>query len=196
MCFTTSLLKKHPHKAYGLVEDVEYGVAIGLAGVRVHYAEESFVLGEMVTTSGAAASQRRRWEGGRGKLVREKLPRLIKEAIAKNDGMLLDLALDLATPPLSKLAALIGIGLIVETQLWRTTETISAGAPLWTLSAMCLVLYVLRGVHLSGLGARGLVVLAWAPVYIAWKLVLMLPFWRKGKRGEWVRTQREKETSA
>ncbi len=195
MCFTTNLLKKHPHEAYGLVEDVEYGVAIGLAGVRVHYAEEAFVLGEMVTTAGAAASQRRRWEGGRGKLVREKLPRLIKEAISKNDGMLLDLALDLATPPLSKLAALIGIGLIVEAQIWRTSEQVSAGMPLWTLSAMCLVLYVLRGVHLSGLGARGLVVLAWAPVYVAWKLVLMLPFWRKGKRGEWVRTAREKETS-
>lgn len=196
MCFTTKLLKKHPHEAYGLVEDVEYGVHIGLQGVRVCYAEEAFVLGEMVTTAGAAASQRRRWEGGRDKLVKEKMPRLFKEAIAKNDGMLLDLAMDLAVPPLSKLAAVIFLGLGLEWLIHRQTADVSPGLPLWTLSAVCLCLYVLRGVQLSGLGARAFVAMAYAPVYVAWKLLLLLPLWRKGKKGEWVRTAREKEKAA
>jgi 1,2-diacylglycerol 3-beta-glucosyltransferase len=196
MCFTTRLLRKHPHDAYGLVEDVEYGVAIGMQGVRVCYAEEAFVLGEMVTTASAAASQRRRWEGGRDKLVKDKMPRLFKEAIAKNDGMLLDLAMDLAVPPLSKLTTVIALGLFFEWLLHRQTQDVSPGLPLWILSALCVAAYVLRGVQLSGLGARAFVVMAYAPVYIAWKVLLVLPLWRKGKKGEWVRTAREKERAA
>lgn len=196
MCFTTKLLKKHPHKAYGLVEDVEYGVLIGLGGVRVHYAEEAFVLGEMVTTAKAAASQRRRWEGGRDKLVKERMPRLFKEAIAKNDGMLLDLAMDLAVPPLSKLGAAITVGVLFELAVRHATGEFSPGLPLWIVSAASLGLYVLRGIQLSGLGARAFVVLAYAPFYVAWKVLLLLPLWRKGKKGEWVRTAREKEKPA
>ena len=53
-------------------------------------------------------------------------------------------------------------------------------------------LYVLRGWMLSGVGLRGLWALAYAPVYIVWKIALVfMP--RSGRKGEWVRTTREGE---
>jgi len=52
-----------------------------------------------------------------------------------------------------------------------------------------LVLYVMRGWQLSGVGAQGLLDLGRAPGFLIWKIMLML---RRGKAGEWVRTDREK----
>src|SRR5713226_5039019 len=69
MCFTAELLKQVPHDAFSLVEDLEYGIQLGKAGHRVHYAAEGHAYGAMVTNALAAQSQRRRWEGGRWKLA-------------------------------------------------------------------------------------------------------------------------------
>ena len=44
---------------------------------------------------------------------------------------------------------------------------------------------------ISGVGARGLLDLCWAPVYMIWKLMLALAP-KKHPKGEWVRTTREK----
>ena len=48
MCFATSTLRAVPHSAASLVEDVEYGLLLGEAGIRVHHASDAHVLGEMV----------------------------------------------------------------------------------------------------------------------------------------------------
>src|SRR5881394_4074909 len=49
MCFTSRVLSLVPHDAYSIVEDVEYGIRLGEAGYRVHYAGEAHVYGEMVS---------------------------------------------------------------------------------------------------------------------------------------------------
>ena len=189
MCFATSLLKAVPHQAYSVVEDVEYGIRIGERGYRVFYTDEAHVYGEMVTTSSAANTQRRRWEEGRKQLVRQNARRLLGAGLASKNRVLIDLALDLLIPPLSTIAVgllvfeVVGVGLVV------------LGAP--GVSAACfglglgsVALYVGRGWMLSGTGARGLLDLGLAPFYVAWKLGLRL---RKPPRAtaEWVRTERE-----
>jgi cellulose synthase/poly-beta-1,6-N-acetylglucosamine synthase-like glycosyltransferase len=190
MCFSAQLLRDHPHEAYGLVEDVEYGIALGLAGHRVAYAGEATVRGEMVSTGGAAASQRRRWEGGRAQLVRAHLGDLLRESLRRRSLMLLDLAMDLIVPPLSYLGLLAGLALVVE-----GARLVLGGAPgvataLAAATAAGLLLYVLRGVMLSGLGFGAVTALLWAPVYVAWKVVRVRP-WRADDT--WVRTRREAE---
>ena len=64
MAFACSLLRDVPHDAFSIVEDIEYGIRLGLAGHRVEYAGEAQVFGQMVSTESASRSQRRRWEGG------------------------------------------------------------------------------------------------------------------------------------
>jgi 1,2-diacylglycerol 3-beta-glucosyltransferase len=67
---TRTVLQQVPYRAYSLAEDLEYAIALGMTGQRVHYADEASVLGEMVTGEQAARKQRQRWEQGRLLLVR------------------------------------------------------------------------------------------------------------------------------
>ena len=188
MCFTRGCLEQFPQKSYGLVEDVEQGLALGRGGVRVVAVVDAHVLGEMVSGGKASESQRRRWEDGRKKLKSEVLPGVLRDAAKTRSVMLLDLAMDLLVPPLSSVALLVAVVVVVE-----AVRAVVVGPDLLTLlswgPAVLLGLYVLRGMQLSGLGLRSVVVLFKAPLYIAWKVLLKL----KGgpKKDDWVRTARE-----
>jgi glycosyltransferase involved in cell wall biosynthesis len=190
MCFAMSLLREVPHRAYSVVEDVEYGLRLGEAGYRVWYTDEAHVYGEMVTTSAAANTQRRRWEEGRKALVRENAWRLLRKGLTGPDRVLLDLALDLLVPPLSTVVVGLGVGAAAG-----AAAVVVLGAPGISATAFGLGLgavgaYVMRGWSLSGTGARGLADLGLAPFYIGWKLALRF---KKPPRAtsEWVRTERE-----
>jgi cellulose synthase/poly-beta-1,6-N-acetylglucosamine synthase-like glycosyltransferase len=190
MCFAMSLLREVPHRAYSVVEDVEYGLRLGESGYRVHYTDEAHVWGEMVTTSAAANTQRRRWEEGRKELVAKNARRLLRAGLAQRDRVRLDLAFDLLIPPLSSIA----LGLVLA-EVLALGLVLGLGAPGLALTAFGLGLgsvaaYVLRGWMLSGTGLRGLVDLALAPIYVGWKIALKF---RKPPRAtsEWVRTKRE-----
>src|SRR5581483_7882793 len=98
-----------------------------------------------------------------------------------------DLLVDLLVPPLAELAAVNAIGFVLAILL---TSIYSAAVLIWTIAVASVVIYVARGWALSGMGARGLLDLLWAPIYVCWKLALR--FVRKGGRPkEWVRTTRE-----
>jgi cellulose synthase/poly-beta-1,6-N-acetylglucosamine synthase-like glycosyltransferase len=189
MCFSTAMLREVPHRAYSVVEDVEYGIRLGEAGYRVHYADEAHVYGEMVTSSSAANSQRRRWEEGRRMLVKQHGMRLLKAGLRQKNRVLFDLAMDLLIPPLSRIA----VGTLLGTMLGG--GLILLGAPGLTavssgLGLSSVVAYVVRGWSVSGTGLRGLLDLGLAPAYVVWKATLRV---RRPPRAtsEWVRTERE-----
>ena len=193
ICFARSVLIEVPYRAFSLVEDVEYGIRLGEAGHRVHYAGDAHVYGEMVAGEKSSRSQRLRWERGRFKLLRQNAPRLIGRALATRDRVLADLALDLMVPPLSLLALGVMLGLAASSALaWRERFPF---VPLlaWSICALSLLVYVLRGWQLSGTGLRGLLDLCRAPVFVAWKVALTLgqPF---RKSDDWVRTSRDDGT--
>jgi cellulose synthase/poly-beta-1,6-N-acetylglucosamine synthase-like glycosyltransferase len=188
-CVTHKLLRQVPYRAFSLTEDLEYGIDLGLAGYRVRYAGEANVDGEMVTSERVARNQRQRWEAGRFQLVRSRTGALLREAWQRRDRVCLDLALDLLLLPLSYVALMVA-GFAIAAVLayaWRPNFMV------WVWLAMgcnvSLVYYVMRGWQLSGTGARGLLDLAAAPVYLAWKVILMAS--RSQAQG-WVRTDREK----
>jgi len=190
MCFAMSLLREVPHRAYSVVEDVEYGLRLGEQGHRVHYTDEAHVYGEMVTTSAAANSQRRRWEEGRKQLVRDNALRLLRAGLKRRDRVLFDLSLDLLIPPLSSIALGLALAALAAFGL-----RLGLAAPGLSLAAFGLglggvVAYVLRGWMVSGTGLRGLVDLGLSPVYVLWKIALR--FSRpKRATSDWVRTKRE-----
>ncbi|MEI9953270.1 MAG: glycosyltransferase [Pseudomonadota bacterium] len=193
MCFSAQILAQVPHNAFSIVEDVEYGLRLGEAGHRVHYADEAHVYGEMVTTAAAATSQRRRWEEGRKELVKRNAVRLLREGFARRNRVLFDLALDLLVPPLSRIAvaSLVGALAAFALSVWSRSATLSGVSFGFCLVAVAL--YVLRGWTVSGTGARGLLDLCLAPVYVAWKASLRF---RRVTRptSSWVRTEREKKS--
>jgi GT2 family glycosyltransferase len=192
MCLAAQVLREVPHDAFGIVEDVEYGIRLGEAGHRVAYAAEACVLSQMPATGRAARTQRRRWQEGRRALRRRWAGALLRRGIAARDPVLLDLGADLLVPPLGALSAgVLAGGAAAAVGSWL------AGRPLaslvaWAAAALALVVHVTWGWWRSGTGARGLADLLLAPVYVAWKAALaVLP--REGARSAWLRTARAGE---
>lgn len=190
MCFAVRVLRDVPHAAFSIVEDLEYGVRLGLAGHRVHYVHEAEVLGDMPAGGEAAEVQRTRWESGRRRMAREHALPLLRAGLSSRNPILLDLGLDLAVPPLAYLALAAVLGLCVSLGL-----ALGGGWPAvvpWAASLSAMGVYVARGWWLSATGARGLLALARAPGYLLWKLCLLLL--RPRARDGWVRTPREQRS--
>lgn len=186
-CVTHSVLDRVPYQAFSLTEDLEYGIALGMAGFRVAYADEAHSDAEMVSGEKASRKQRQRWEQGRFMLMRTKTLPLLTRAARNRSGVCLDLALDLLVLPLSYVALnvfLLGALIVVAgdeaSRVWS-----------WAClaCALALVLHILRGWQLSGAGWRGLLDLGRAPFFLLWKLMVMIGGSRASK--EWVRTKRE-----
>jgi 1,2-diacylglycerol 3-beta-glucosyltransferase len=188
MGFTRAVLEAYPPKAFSIVEDLEYGIHLGAAGIRVEYVHEATVRGHMAVSEGASRSQRRRWERGRKALVRAHVPTLLKEAVRRRDLTQLDLALDLLVPPIGQLVVFATAGLAVS--LAATWFHAMLAPWFWAAALLGIVLHVLQGWRFSGVGIAGLFDLLWAPVYVVWKLSLR--FKDRGETPqEWVRTSRE-----
>jgi 1,2-diacylglycerol 3-beta-glucosyltransferase len=185
---THALLREVPYASFSLTEDIEYGIALGVHGVRVAYADEAHCDGEMVSREKDARSQRRRWEQGRIALLREKTLPLLKQAFIKRSATCLDLALDLLVLPLSYIV--LGAVALAAAGWFVTPQDGNPGALFWAGVSCCvaLALYVLRGWQLSGAGLRGLLDLLRAPFFLVWKVALMF---RSRRASEWVRTNRE-----
>lgn len=195
MCFTRELLGRVPHDAFSIVEDVEYGIRLGEAGLRVYYVDDAHVYGEMVSGGASAASQRKRWEGGRKALTKAHATRLVKKGLAQRDRVLFDLGMDLLVPPLSRVALAAFFGALVAlVAALLFGSTLWGVALLWCFCPLVVVLYVLRGWSVSGTGARGLRDLALAPAYVIWKATLGGGKSEQRADAPWVRTTREAET--
>lgn len=190
MCFHHDVLRQVPHDAFSVVEDLEYGIRLGKAGIRVVYAHEAEVYGEMVSTEKASRSQRKRWEGGRRLIAKQHGWPLLRTSLAQRSFMLFDLAMDVLVPPLAKVVMFATVGLVgaLGVTLWLGRPSVSLWP--WALSVVLLILYVIRGWQISGSGLAGLAALARAPFYIVWKIWLALTQ-RDPKSEEWVRTARE-----
>jgi 1,2-diacylglycerol 3-beta-glucosyltransferase len=195
MAFTNEVITAVPHEAFSLVEDLEYGIRLARAGYAVRYVDEAQVLGEMVSSEKASRSQRQRWEGGRLAMMKAQGLPLLRDAVARRDGMLFDMAMDVLVPPLSYLFLMLFAGTAIAAVLALAGVPGAAiGAAPWAVAFAMVILYVLRGVMLSNTGLRGLLDLAYAPVYILWKVALPVSGPDKKKNeAEWVRTTREDE---
>ncbi len=186
-CVTHALLDKTPYRSFSLTEDVEFGIDLGLAGHRVAYCDESHVNGEMVTSEHAARSQRQRWEGGRIGLIREKVPALLRAAVARRSLVCLDLALDLLVLPLSYVVVNV-VGIVALGAL-NPDGFRSALLTLGFIDLLALAVYVCRGWMLSGIGIAGIWDLLRVPGFLVWK-VLIIRF--HAKPNAWIRTKRER----
>jgi cellulose synthase/poly-beta-1,6-N-acetylglucosamine synthase-like glycosyltransferase len=187
-CLASDVLRHVPYRAFSLAEDLEYGIALGLAGYRVAYADEAQVLGEMVSSAQIAERQRQRWEGGRFALIRTQTLPLLRDAVLRRSAVSLDLALDLLLLPLSYVAATIGLLLAASALLGPYARFGTAWLALALACALVLVAHVMRGWQLSGLGARGLITLARVPSFLIWKLLIAF----RPRSSEWIRTDRER----
>ena len=185
MAFTRFAMETVPHVAASLVEDLEHGIALAKAGIRVAYVHEAHVRAEMPVEDDAAASQRKRWEHGRDLMRAEHGWPLVKMAAKNRSKVQADLAADVLIPPLTQVVkanVLLGGAAFVIT-LGRKRFGLSAAVAALALGG--LGAHVGSGWRRSGVGVS---VLAKLPGYLRWKSGLT--FGSSGADNAWVRTRR------
>ncbi len=191
MAFTWPLASALPWPGGSLTEDLDYGLDLARRfGVRVGYVPEARVRAQMPATAVQAASQRDRWERGRAGLTRERGLRLLWEGLRGRNLLLLDMAVDLLTPPLAELGALLCAWVILVGGGGVLGILPHAGhwAKALGLTGAGLLVYILGGLRAAGASRAAYAALARAPFYAVWKIGLRLAGRRRGPN--WVRTTR------
>ncbi len=192
MAFTRALLATTPHTAYSRTEDLEFGVQLGLKGVRVAFAADATVWGEMPSTSGVVTTQRERWIGGRVEMARRYLPQLLLRAVTHASPMLADLAVDLAIPPVSALALIAFCGTALAVFMAALGEPIALFV--WGGAFAALTLHVLDAALRAGRLWDLIVYTGAMPRYAIDKLLITMR--APGQfGGAWIRTARTGEVA-
>jgi cellulose synthase/poly-beta-1,6-N-acetylglucosamine synthase-like glycosyltransferase len=187
MAFPWDIFKTAPLATPSLVEDLQLGLDLFLAGQRICF-DEGALITSRASSQPATVTQRTRWEHGQLATAARYLPRLVHAGVHGRAGALL-LALDLAVPPLSLLTFGIGCGFMAQLIIAWFTGNI---APLLTLTAICALFLVSLlsvwfhwGRDLLPLGS-----LARLPQYVLWKLPIYGRLLVRRQR-VWLRTSRE-----
>ena len=189
MAFPWAILREARLGTSALVEDLQLGLDLALAGHPPRFCPEALVTSPLPRQEQARASQRRRWEHGHLATLLGTAPRVLASAVRRLDPALLAMGLDLCVPPLSLLVLSSAAVLLVSVAAG------ALGAP-WTpaLLAGLAVGLVLASILAAWLrfGRRHYPasVLLKAPLYSLAKIPLYFGFVGRRQR-DWVRTQRE-----
>jgi 1,2-diacylglycerol 3-beta-glucosyltransferase len=186
MCFASDTLRSLEWRAFSVGEDVEQSVHLARGGIRVRFEPRAVVYAQEASSLGQAYSQRIRWASSRMQLVGEGA-RLLRAGIRRQDLHLADAGISLLTPNYALLANVTVMGLLAAVVLSGGT-----GALMWWYGTLATAQVALlgAGVALSGLSLRGLGSVAFAPVFLAWKLVVDLVALVTLRRTRWTRTRR------
>ncbi len=192
MAFPWQSLRNAKLASGNIVEDMQLGIDLTIAGQPPCFCETASVIGLLPQQDTAATSQRTRWEHGHLQTLLTQVPMLLKQAIVKQRLDLAVLALDLAVPPLSLLV-----------MLWLGVTAIACGVAVLTSLWMPVVLLAIEGLILLTA-----ILAAWAkfcraelpagtliaiPLYMLWKIPLYLKFLIRPQT-KWVRTDRDSTT--
>lgn len=173
-----------PYTATSLVEDLEYHIKLVRAGYTVRFAERAIVRGESPISQKGIQTQRTRWEGGRIRMLLEHAPALTGEVLRGRLALLEPLG-DLVLLPLAFHTTLL---LVAAAMPFAPSRCVG-------LAGLAVVaLHLLVAIVISGGGWREIGVLACAPFYMLWKL-MMIPALLASSRAKtaWVRTERGHE---
>ena len=143
-----------PWDAYSSAEDVEYTLHLRAAGVGVAFARGAVVRSPAAPNRAAAAQQELRWEGGRARLARTRIPALVTRGLRRRDASLLDAAVELALPPLGLLTAAVVAGTAGSALLAAAGATPAWAVAPWAAALAATPLYVLAGLRAAGAPAR------------------------------------------
>jgi len=175
--FRATVLDRVPYNAHSIVEDIEFHLALVRAGIRVRYLDRAHLHGEIA----GSREQRARWEGGRLRLARQKIPRLFL-LILRGNLRLIEPLLDLSSLPQAQ-AILLLLLLLVLPISWMHAYA------LCVLAVMALHIAVAAALAPSPAAAFSALLLA--PLYTVRKLMGTKATLRSAhSQAEWQRADR------
>ena len=191
MAFPWRIISNANLKSDSIVEDMQLGVDLAIAGYPAVFCPEARVSSEFPTSSSAEKSQRIRWEHGHLSVLIKSAPKLLIKGITKRNTKLVALALDLAIPPLTFLALILFFIFIVELTLIGS----GLSAPsLRTIAILILLVLFAASIMIAwwieGRKVIPLTSLLKVPVYVVKKIPIYIKFFLNKQR-DWVRTDRK-----
>lgn len=201
MVFTREALRRVPHRAASLVEDLEHGLDLSDAGIRVAYVGGASVIAEMPKDAAASRSQRDRWEQGRASF-RGRARAQLSAGMLHRDRVAVDLAMDVLVPPLGTVAVLSLFSATIAGGASLVRRRVDPSVVPAAVALGGLGIHVVAGWRASGTGFKGFSALTQVPRYLWWKLSANVGASRsESSPGEpvtpstWVRTTRNHEVA-
>ena len=178
-----SVLEQIPYTATSVVEDLEYHLNLIERGIRVHFADETTVRGDMPVAAAGQRTQRSRWEGGRLRMLLDHGGALARRALS-GQGRFLEPLLDLLLLPLAYHTLLL-LSLLLFPMVWARA--------LGLFGLLVVAGHVIAAARVGGLSAARLAGIALhLPQYLVWKLAMLRGTVRASRIAtRWVRTDRE-----
>jgi cellulose synthase/poly-beta-1,6-N-acetylglucosamine synthase-like glycosyltransferase len=174
-------LRACPYGALSIVEDLEYHLDLVEAGIWTEFCEEAWVTAPLPRSAQGVRTQRTRWDGGRMRVAATRLPRTILRAFAKP--RLFEQVLHLTLLPLGFHALLVLPALVLGPSWATAIASAYFGA---------LVVHLLVAWWFAGSRPTDLIALAWSPIFVARKLLLLPATIAAARRGSpWRRTERD-----
>ncbi|WP_013323983.1 glycosyltransferase family 2 protein [Gloeothece verrucosa] len=189
MAFPWFVINKVQWASGNLVEDMQLGIDLALAGYAPRFCRSAKVIGILPQQQKAATTQRTRWEHGHVQTLLTQVPQLGMAALAQRRFELLALALEIGVPPLSLLVMLWGLGLIIAIGaglflgIWLPLGILSL-AGLMIFTAILGGWFKFASKELPGTALLGI------PGYLLWKIPLYVALLLKPEK-KWVKTERE-----
>jgi cellulose synthase/poly-beta-1,6-N-acetylglucosamine synthase-like glycosyltransferase len=178
-----AVLEKIPYTATSVVEDLEYHLNLVKHSLRVHFADETVVRGEMPVARAGQGTQRARWEGGRLRMLLDHGGMLARRTLG-GQGRFLEPLLDLLLLPQAYHTLLL-LALLLVPAIWAQALGLFG---LLVLAGHVTVAARIGGVSWARLGA----IVVHLPVYLWWKLVMLRSTLMASQNtAQWIRTDRD-----
>lgn len=175
-----------------IVEDMQLGVDLAMAGTPPLFCPDALVTSEFPNSALGIATQRTRWEHGHLGVIVAQVPALLWRALGHRSGALLAMALDLCVPPLALLTLLCAATFLASLAL-----SAAGGASLPLLLSAAASGLLLTGVACAWFKFGRRVISFWqlaqVPVYVIKKVPLYFYFLIK-RQTTWVRSKRDGES--
>ena len=191
MAFPWSIIGKAPLASGHLVEDMQLGIDLAVAGVPPLFCADACVTSVFPSSDVGAVAQRTRWEHGHLSVIASGAPRLLAGAVTRRRLDLAAMALDLCVPPLASLALATSAICALAALLYLLTGKI---APLLVALAAAVAMGLAIGLAWRSFG-RGILSLAdllAAPGYALAKLPIYARVLTR-RQQEWIRARRDGE---
>jgi cellulose synthase/poly-beta-1,6-N-acetylglucosamine synthase-like glycosyltransferase len=189
MAFPWQIIQKATLASDNLVEDIQLGLDLAIAGHPPQFCEQAKITGILPQQEQAATSQRTRWEHGYLQTLLRQCPRLVRNALQQKRFDLLALAADISVVPLS-LWVLIWLGGLTLSLVGWALGTSLTPVILLAIAGVCFAIAVISAWAKFGREEIPAKTLLAVPFYVLWKIPLYFAF-LINRQSQWVRTERD-----
>lgn len=185
MCLHREVLERVPWRAYSITENWEYYCNVLLSGYRVAFTPHVCANSDQVGSLKQARSQKTRWQTGWAEVARRYVPHLLALGLKRRDLRLLDAAIDFLLPSAAMQTGIMTgamVGVLVLNRgflLWWTGIVGLMGCSIVVVSLL-----------IARAGLMDYIAICYAPVYVAWKMLLRVRLIGRIGAKDWVRTVR------